>query len=103
MRPLSGHEEREQTLNQLLVKLDDLDPNVGVILMAAPLEGRAAEGLIFSSVSTGAHNDLARAKDTARSMVKEYAMSTRLGKVCFAHKRPVASRNAVQEIKRGVA
>ena len=35
MNVLSSHDEREQTLNQLLAEMDGFDPNRNVIIMAA--------------------------------------------------------------------
>ncbi len=55
--------------------------------VATLLGGRAAEELVFSDVSTGAHNDLSRATDIAKSMVKEYGMSGVLGQVYLSHDR----------------
>jgi cell division protease FtsH len=53
--------------------------------IATLLGGRAAEEIFFDDISTGAQNDLSRATDIARSMVKEYGMSRKLGQVYFAH------------------
>ncbi len=58
------------------------------------LGGRAAEEIIFDDISTGAHNDLSRATDIARSMVKEYGMSQNLGQVYFAHQKQGQFLNA---------
>jgi cell division protease FtsH len=35
MNPMGGHDEKEQTLNQLLSELDGFDPSTGLILLAA--------------------------------------------------------------------
>ncbi len=55
--------------------------------IAVALAGRAAEEIQFEDISTGAHNDLSRATDIARSMVKEYGMSTQLGHIYFERAR----------------
>ena len=47
--------------------------------LASLLGGRVAEEYFFQDVSTGAQNDLFRATDIARAMVKEYGMSSRMG------------------------
>ena len=52
--------------------------------------GRAAEELIFSDVTTGAHNDIERATMIARAMVCEYGMSQLLGPQNLGnHSKPV--------------
>lgn len=55
--------------------------------IAVALGGRAAEEIQFQDISTGAHNDLSRATDIARSMVKEYGMSPELGHIYFEKNR----------------
>jgi cell division protease FtsH len=55
--------------------------------IATLLGGRASEEIIFGDASTGAHNDLSKATDIARSMVKEYGMSSKVGKVYFAKEK----------------
>jgi cell division protease FtsH len=55
--------------------------------MAVLMGGRVAEDLVFQEISTGAQNDLFRATDIARSMVREYGMSERLGPITFERER----------------
>lgn len=53
------------------------------------LAGRAAEELVFGEVSTGAHDDLIKATDLARSMVLHYGMGESLGLVTYRDDRPL--------------
>jgi cell division protease FtsH len=55
--------------------------------MAVMMGGRVAEELVFNEMSTGAQNDLYRATDVARSMIREYGMSERLGPMTFERER----------------
>ena len=43
------------------------------------LAGRAAEEIVFNSVTTGASNDMEKATDIARSMIAQYGMSEKFG------------------------
>lgn len=53
--------------------------------IATLLGGLSAERLIFGEMSTGASNDLVKASDLARRIVKEYGMSS-LGPIVFSDK-----------------
>jgi cell division protease FtsH len=65
--------------------------------IATLLGGRAAEEIFLGDISTGAHNDLSKATDIARSMVKEYGMSNLVGQVYFAReRRPLFMEAAMQ-------
>jgi cell division protease FtsH len=77
-----GYTMQVPTGDRFLMKKTELLNKV-----ASLLGGRAAEEIIFGDISTGAHNDLARATDITKSMIKEYGMSDRLGQVYFAREK----------------
>ena len=51
--------------------------------IATMLGGRAAEEIVFNSITTGASNDLQRATDLAERMVTTYGMSKVLGPLAY--------------------
>ena len=53
-----------------------------VVILAVLFGGRAAEEIVFNSITTGAGNDIERATDMARKMVCEWGMSE-LGPLSF--------------------
>lgn len=89
-----GYTMQVPTEERFLMRKTELNNRIATLL-----GGRAAEELVFNDISTGAHNDLARATDMARSMVKEYGMSERLGQVYFAHKRQPQFLNTMPEAR----
>ena len=54
--------------------------------LATLLGGYCAEKLVFGEITTGASNDLEKASELARKLVKEYGMSEKLGPVAFGEK-----------------
>jgi len=54
--------------------------------LAALLGGYSAEKLVFGEITTGASNDLEKASELARKLVKEYGMSEKLGPISFGEK-----------------
>ena len=65
----------------LLRKTEILNP------IASLLGGRASEEIVFGDVSTGRTTTWPRSPDMARSMVKEYGMSSQVGQVYFAREK----------------
>jgi cell division protease FtsH len=57
--------------------------------MCVMMGGRCAEQLILGSLSTGASNDLQRATEMARKMVREFGMSERIGPMAWGQEGQV--------------
>ncbi len=77
-----GYTMQVPTEDRFLMKRSELLNKIATLL-----GGRAAEKIVFEDVSTGAHNDLSRATDIARSMVVQYGMSEKVGQVYFGGKQ----------------
>jgi cell division protease FtsH len=77
-----GYTLQLPTEDRFLMAKTELENKIAILL-----GGRNAEELIFGEASTGAQNDLVRATDIAKSMVKSYGMSEKLGTVTLDRER----------------
>lgn len=74
-----GYTMQMPTEDRYLLTMDELSDKIAMML-----GGRAAEKVIFDTLSTGASDDITRASELARRMVTEYGMSEKLGSVRYA-------------------
>ena len=73
-----GYTIQLPTEDRFLMTKSELENKLAVLF-----GGRVAEELVYEELSTGAQDDLIKATDIARSMVKAYGMSRNLGHVAF--------------------
>ncbi|HAP14738.1 MULTISPECIES: ATP-dependent zinc metalloprotease FtsH [Lactococcus] len=64
--------------DQFLLSKEDMQEN-----LAGLMGGRAAEQIIFNTITTGASNDFEQATRIARGMVTQYGMSEKLGTISY--------------------
>lgn len=76
-----GYNIQRPTEDRYLMTSEELENK-----MAALLGGRAAEMLVFNTLSTGAADDLDKVTDIARGMVMRYGMDETLGLATYAEK-----------------
>jgi cell division protease FtsH len=80
-----GYTLQLPTEDRFLMTQSELENKIAVLL-----GGRVAEELVYQEVSTGSRDDLLKATDIARSMVKAYGMSEQLGQLSWERDhRPV--------------
>ncbi|MEK6640618.1 MAG: ATP-dependent zinc metalloprotease FtsH [Nitrospirota bacterium] len=77
-----GYTLQLPTEDRFLMTKTELENKIAVLL-----GGRNAEELIFGEASTGAQNDLVKATDIAKSMIKSYGMSDKLGTITLDRER----------------
>ncbi|HOC30922.1 MAG TPA: AAA family ATPase, partial [Armatimonadota bacterium] len=90
-----GHDEREQTLNQLLVEMDGFDPNTGVILLAATNRPDVLDPALLRP----GRFDRRVMVDTPEVVHECRALSQQLGRLGVSSKRP--SRAALETDQKG--
>ncbi len=73
-----GYTLQMPTEDRFLLSESELRAQIGTLL-----GGRAAEEIVFGSITTGATNDLQRATDLAERMVTTYGMSKVLGPLAY--------------------
>jgi cell division protease FtsH len=73
-----GYTLQLPTEDRFLMTESELESKIAVLL-----GGRSAEEIVYGDVSTGAQDDLLKATDIARSMVRAYGMSEKLGPLSF--------------------
>jgi cell division protease FtsH len=76
-----GYTMQLPTEDRFLMTESELEAKIAMLL-----GGRVAEELVFGDISTGAQDDLLKATQIARSMVRAYGMSA-LGNVSYEHDR----------------
>jgi len=77
-----GYTLQLPTEDRFLMTKSELENKIAVLL-----GGRVAEEIIYHEVSTGAQDDLMKATDIAKSMIKLYGMSDKLGQLSLERDR----------------
>lgn len=77
-----GYTIQRPTEDRYLMSREELENKMAVLL-----GGRAAESIVFGSLSTGAADDLVKVTDIARSIVTQYGMDEKLGNVAYERPR----------------
>ena len=73
-----GYTLQLPTEDRFVITKSELENKIAVYL-----GGRVAEEIIYQEISTGARDDLLKATDIAKNMIKAYGMSDQLGQVSF--------------------